>query len=382
MNNRQTQIFCSVGAIALLGGCSAFQPQAKLEIRSVESVQHSASKSDALAEGRALLKLGQNANAISAFRAALRDQPENGDAYNGLAIAYDRIGRKDLAQRYFELALSFDPENPRFRANLARLFNRSGQPQLAADLVEQPASAEKAMADVARPLPTQDSPLQRDMEFVATLPTEEPLQTPTVAVLEPPALAAIAFESPVTEIAKTQPTLSLEPERQAITATTTIHAVYRPKAAMAIRPASIEPSQLPRPAIPASPDKPLERQPADLPRQVLAAVQREGIRLERISLGEVRLVTRPTTPKAMAKDGNFDSFGARLASWLPGAIAVEQAGRTAPVIASPSLKEAIARAQIETAIEDVEDKAEAEAETFSYAFFNGDDVSKVTLAAL
>jgi Tfp pilus assembly protein PilF len=143
MNNRQTQIFCSVGAIALLGGCSAFQPQAKLEIRSVESVQHSASKSDALAEGRALLKLGQNANAISAFRAALRDQPENGDAYNGLAIAYDRIGRKDLAQRYFELALSFDPENPRFRANLARLFNRSGQPQLAADLVEQPASAER-----------------------------------------------------------------------------------------------------------------------------------------------------------------------------------------------------------------------------------------------
>ena len=72
MKNHQLEIVYSVAALAMLGGCSAFQPQARLEIRSVETAQRSSNATDPVAEGRGLVALGQNANAISSFRSALR----------------------------------------------------------------------------------------------------------------------------------------------------------------------------------------------------------------------------------------------------------------------------------------------------------------------
>lgn len=381
MKNCQAQFISSAVAVTLLGGCAAFQPQAKLEIRSVETAMQAGPESDNLAEGRALLNLGQNANAVSAFRAALRETPNSGDAYNGLAIAYDRIGRQDLAQRYFELAVSADPENLRFRGNLARLFNRAGQPQLALGLLDQPVLSTETIvasnvatgqADVAAPHP--------ETTFVAVLPAAEPVSPSAPVLIEPPALAMLEMSSPVQELAMAEP----EPPQQAMTGGTIIHAVHRPSAAMIIRPAAIDATQLPKPRTPSLPETPSERFPADLPRQVAIAVQREGIRLERISLGEVRLVTRTTAPKMAGKSGNFDSFGVRLATWLPGAIAVEQAGRPVRITNSPTLQEAIARARIEKAIEETEIRQDevTELAAFTYAFFHGDDVEEVALAAL
>ncbi len=370
MNRYQIRIVCTAATITFLGGCSAFQPQAKLEIRAVESVERSA-KQDALAEGRALLNLGQNANAISAFREALREQPDSGDAYNGLAVAYDRIGRKDLAQRYFELALSFEPENPKFRANLARLYTRNGQPQLAAALIEPVQNAE-------RPTP------QEEIEFVTALSNQAPQEAAPAIAIEAPALAALAVDSPIAAAAPMLPRLEVPAGPDAILSSPVIQAVYKPQATMAIRPAAIQPRQLPKPAAPAFPDRPSERQPFDVPRQVAAPVQREGIRLERVSLGEVRLVTRPSTPVAVAQKRDFESFGARLANWLPGAIAIEQAGQPVRVAASSTLKDAVARAQIEAAVEEVNKTAEIanDKEAFTYAFFAGDDLEKVSLAFL
>jgi hypothetical protein len=113
-------------------------------------------------------------------------------------------------------------------------------------------------------------------------------------------------------------------------------------------------------------------------------VQREGIRLERVSLGEVRLVTRPSTPQLASRSDDFASFGVRLATWLPAAIAVEGQGRDIRLAESPSLKDAIARAQIENAIDEVTQSSKelVELQTFSYAFFHDDGVEEVTLAAL
>ncbi|WP_052700834.1 tetratricopeptide repeat protein, partial [Methylocucumis oryzae] len=313
MNRYQIRIVCTAATITFLGGCSAFQPQAKLEIRAVESVERSA-KQDALAEGRALLNLGQNANAISAFREALREQPDSGDAYNGLAVAYDRIGRKDLAQRYFELALSFEPENPKFRANLARLYTRNGQPQLAAALIEPVQNAEP-------PAP------QEEIKFVTALSDQAPQEAAPAITIETPALAALAVDSPIAAAAPMLPRLEVPTGPDADMSSPVIQAVYRPQATMAIRPAAIQPRQLPKPSAPTFPDRPSERQPFDVPRQVTAPAQREGIRLERVSLGEVRLVTRPSTPVAVTQKRDFESFGARLANWLPDAIAIEQAGQ-------------------------------------------------------
>ena len=74
----------------------------------------------------------------------------------------------------------------------------------------------------------------------------------------------------------------------------------------------------------------------------------------------------------------------RLATWLPGAIAVERKGHEVRLAESPNLKGAIARAQIETAIDDVTQEVEeiAKLQTFTYAFFHDEGVEEVTLAAL
>src|SRR3546814_9961813 len=45
------------------------------------------------------------------------------EAYNGLGVAYAKLGRADLAERYFKMALSMDGTNPRFAANLDRFYN-------------------------------------------------------------------------------------------------------------------------------------------------------------------------------------------------------------------------------------------------------------------
>lgn len=378
MKRHHFEIAGTAAAIALLSGCSAFQPQARLEIRSVETAQRNSDASDPLAEGRSLLALGQNANAISVFRAALRENPNSGDAFNGLAIAYDRIGRQDLAQRYFELAVSAAPENMRYRGNLARLFERTGQPKLALGLRDAPAprneTADVHVALVPTPLP----------QFVSAVAAVEPLEITLVAPIPLPALADLDIAGPIAELSgaaiEEMPAQQHEmPAKAAI-----IPAVYRPTAAMTIRPAAIETRNLPKPDQRRDPFMPSERQPADLSRQAVMPVQREGIRLERVSLGEVRLVTRPSTPQLATRSDDFASFGVRLATWLPAAIAVEGQGRDIRLAESPTLKDAIARAQIENAIDEVTPRSEelVELQKFTYAFFHDEGVEEVALAAL
>lgn len=383
MKNHQLEIAYSVAALAMLGGCSAFQPQAKLEIRSVQTAQRSSEATDPIAEGRSLLALGQNGNAISAFRSALRDNPDSGDAYNGLAIAYDRIGRQDLAQRYFELAISADPENMRYRGNLARLFERTGQPKLAFGLMDSQARQkdETAASDTATPIANVAAKAQ---DFAAAMAEVEPTEVGLSASIALPALADLDIEGVVAELPATvNPETAADPAAAPVKPII-VPAVYRPTAAMIIRPVAIETRNLPKPGPRHDPYRPSERQPVDLPRQAAIPMQREGTRLERVSLGEVRLVTRPSTPKLASKSDDFNSFGVRLATWLPGAIAVERQGREIRLAESPMLKDAIARAQIEKALQDVAPNSEeiTELQTFTYAFFHDEGVEEVTLAAL
>lgn len=72
--------------------------------------------------GRRALDQGRTGLAIEAFRRALAGGEEPAAAHNGLGVAYARIGRVDLAQRYFEQAATIDPANARYQANLARLI--------------------------------------------------------------------------------------------------------------------------------------------------------------------------------------------------------------------------------------------------------------------
>lgn len=73
-----------------------------------------------LHDGRRHLSAQRPGAAITAFRQASYHQDYAGEAYNGMAIAYDQIGRYDLAERFFAQAMQAAPEDERFARNSAR----------------------------------------------------------------------------------------------------------------------------------------------------------------------------------------------------------------------------------------------------------------------
>src|SRR3546814_1026109 len=56
--------------------------------------------SEELEKGRTALRAGYPANAIQQFRMAALNPDSAPEAYNGLGVAYARLGRADLAERY------------------------------------------------------------------------------------------------------------------------------------------------------------------------------------------------------------------------------------------------------------------------------------------
>lgn len=114
---------CVAAAIAL-SGCqsfaSAFGFAPKDSSQSVQVAE--AFGSQDLERGRKALKDGHVALAIQQFRMAALNEKTAPDAFNGLAVAYTRLGRADLAERYFRTALQLQPSNPKFAANLARFY--------------------------------------------------------------------------------------------------------------------------------------------------------------------------------------------------------------------------------------------------------------------
>ena len=73
--------------------------------------------------GREHLRGNRTGLAIEAFNRALASGEEPALAYNGLGVAYARLGRSDLAYRFFKKAMMSDPTNPMFAHNLASLIN-------------------------------------------------------------------------------------------------------------------------------------------------------------------------------------------------------------------------------------------------------------------
>ena len=87
---------------------------------------------DQLNQGRQALLHGRTADAIDAFIIA-RSYPEHAAAaYNGLAVAYSRIGRNDLTERYFQAAVALAPQEDKYRSNLALFYSRNVAPRAAA----------------------------------------------------------------------------------------------------------------------------------------------------------------------------------------------------------------------------------------------------------
>ncbi len=112
-----------------------------------------------LAMGRQALADGQYGTAIAALRFARLDPACSAEATNALGVAYARIGRDDLAERYFREALALAPDDRRFAANLARF--EQAQAQRLASL-----AAAQAPAPVAAPV----QPLKGNVRMVMSGP--------------------------------------------------------------------------------------------------------------------------------------------------------------------------------------------------------------------
>ena len=74
-------------------------------------------------EGRDHLRGGRTGLAIEAFDRALASGEDPAASYNGLGVAYARLGRTDLAFRFFKKATLSDPQNQAYAHNLTRLVD-------------------------------------------------------------------------------------------------------------------------------------------------------------------------------------------------------------------------------------------------------------------
>lgn len=97
-------------ALLLLGGCGNAWP----EFRSLINIDGEKGRGDIAkhhAKGKVELAAGRNGNALNAFQAALMYAPKNIEVLNGVGVTYDRLGRFDLARRYYKRALTLEPNS-------------------------------------------------------------------------------------------------------------------------------------------------------------------------------------------------------------------------------------------------------------------------------
>ena len=291
-----------------------------------------------LQRGRAQLDAGLDALAIESFRTEIRFDPDNVDAYNGLGVAYGRIGRNDLAQRYFEIALAKDPMNVKVQTNLAKLPGN--------EMMEMRQANSLPSGERVEPVAVMaDAGMVMDERAVASI------ALPAFADLPVPSAQHIAV-SPA-EILPKRGVLSA---RFAVASASITMGKVQTIAARADAPA--------RPAQP--PATPKER-----PAPFIQPENRVGTRLERISLNEVRLITRSmSAPLRPVPTRSFDNFGARLALWLPAYMSAEQAASRYRGDEKYVVMAAAERADRRTKVAAATKVADAEQTEFAYIFLD------------
>ena len=125
----KTSSFKLIACIAIassLSGCQSFLGSLNFGERGQPQARQSGIFGETeLAEGRKALDAGNVTTAIDQFRLAAINDATRGDALNGLGVAYAKLGRGDLAERYFMQALEWQPSNPRYLANLEKFYASS-----------------------------------------------------------------------------------------------------------------------------------------------------------------------------------------------------------------------------------------------------------------
>jgi len=167
--------------------------------------------------GRQRLTDGQIGLAIESFQAALAGGEPVAPALNGLGVAYARLGRGDLAQRYFQEAMAADPAEQRYADNLTRLLR---SPSFA--LQSSAAIAAQAEKDSAALLAKAESgaaigKLQRvsraEVHITTVAPQAAPLRSASARVdarFKPLVRVALAAQEPAQEPKDFKPLVRLQ----------------------------------------------------------------------------------------------------------------------------------------------------------------------------
>jgi len=153
-----TKLGCAVAL--LLTGCTG--SEGKLAIRALPASPSMSVKpvSDRVAEARGHLVLNNVALALEGFRKAQRDEPGSTDALLGIATCYDRMGRFELSRRYYEMALALAPTDSTILNALAGSLDAQGRRaearEVRSELAVRSMVAEQNAVSLAKPDVTKD----------------------------------------------------------------------------------------------------------------------------------------------------------------------------------------------------------------------------------
>ena len=313
-----------------------------------------------IAEARGQLALGNTALALEAFRAAAREDPNSVDALAGIATCYDQMGRFDLSRRHYEAALALAPSDVTLLGAFAASLQLQGlnsealsvrqeiatrtaaavaptaPPQQVAVIAPAPVTVTPSTFEDVRPAAAavvQVAEVERKF-FVAPVQIAEPTPAPVKLEVVAPVVAVSApvqqaieaptpAPQPVTQVAKVeQPKAApIQPPIQTAALGPSVTIKLPPARPVQSAPIPVAVPEAPKVAVPALPAAPVAPQPAPtptpapipvllpveltsvaparrhaVPEMEPAVVAERGPRLERISMGEIALITSAGPP--------------------------------------------------------------------------------------
>jgi tetratricopeptide (TPR) repeat protein len=125
------------------------------------------------------------ASALTSFRKAARQMPDRADPLHGMAACYDRMGRFDLAGRYFEEALGVEPAHKETVKAFALSLTNQGRTREAEDLL-------RDFGEAAIPERTQSSPAAVSLLIRSQVADNAPAVSPAIR-LERRSLGEVAL---------------------------------------------------------------------------------------------------------------------------------------------------------------------------------------------